>query len=296
MTVPVTDVRSNPKDQIAHAANVLGRSKDRIAVFVEIHTGRKRVKTAAEIARTIRLKRKRVLEEAKKLVHKQIVKQTERDGDVAYERDGFYYAHKHKIVSLAKNPRRLRAFPTKYSPRATAVVVSTIRVPRALVRTRTVTIDDIDSFSRARRIRRTPGTIKMRESLFKKGIQRMLGESGRFKDWGGETSDLFTTRVRLKGSRRPAALAFKGQATRGVLTPGRMGRNGDQIQRLFAEDAEVFLVQYGGQIASSVLQQMAAFAQAKSLATGKKIFYGVVDGPDSARIVAGYRSAFKSST
>lgn len=295
MTTPVTDVRSNPKDQIAHAANVLGRSKDRIAVFLQIHTGRKRVKTASEIARAVRLKRKRVLEEAKKLVHKQIVKQTQRDGDVAYERDGFYYAHRQQIVSLARNPKKLRAFPTKYSPRTAAITVSTIRAPRALIRTRTVTIEDLDSFSRARRVRRAPTAVRMRESLFKKGIQKILGESGRFKDWGGETSDLYTTRVRVRGRRCAAALAFKGQATRGVLTPGRMGKNGDQIQRLFAEDAEVFLVQYGGQIAPSVLQQMGAFAQAKSLSTGKKILYGVIDGADSARIVAAYQSSFKGS-
>jgi hypothetical protein len=43
-----------------------------------------------------------------------------------------------------------------------------------------------------------------------------------------------------------------------------MGKNADQIQRLFIEDADVFLQQYGGQIANSVIQQMATYAQAKS--------------------------------
>ena len=30
----------------------------------------------------------------------------------------------------------------------------------------------------------------MSESDFKNGLQRLLGEGGRFKDWGGEQSDL----------------------------------------------------------------------------------------------------------
>ena len=54
-----------------------------------------------------------------------------------------------------------------------------------------------------------------------------------------------------------------------------------------------FFVQYVGQIAPTVIQQMAVFAQAKSLSTGRKIYYGVIDGQDSARIVAAYSKAFK---
>jgi hypothetical protein len=71
-----------------------------------------------------------------------------------------------------------------------------------------------------------------------------------------------------------------------------MGKNGDQIQRLYIEDADVFLLQYGGQTAPSVIQQMAAYAQNKSLATGRLIRYGTLDGGDSARLVAAYPTAF----
>ena len=82
MSVPVTDFGSNSNDQIAHAVKVSGRSKDRLAVFREIHRGKKKIKTASEIAKGTGLKRKRVLEEGVKLAHKQIVIQTERDGEV----------------------------------------------------------------------------------------------------------------------------------------------------------------------------------------------------------------------
>lgn len=79
MTTSVTDVRSNPNDQIAHFAKALGRSEPRIAGFKAIHTGRQRIKTATHLAREAKLDRKTVLNEAKKLVHKQVVTQTTRD-------------------------------------------------------------------------------------------------------------------------------------------------------------------------------------------------------------------------
>jgi len=292
MTLSVSDVRSNPQDQIAFAASVIGRSRDRARVFDEIHRGRSRVKDVSRIARSTGLSRKRVLEEAKRLVHKQIVKQTKRDGDIAYERDGFYYANKRKILRLARDPVKLRQFPTKHSPRLQAVTVK-FSVPRVLVKAQLVTVDDIDSFKKIRKIRKAQASLSIREAVFKSGVQRIIGEPGRFTDWGGETSDLFTTRVQLNGRRVAAAFAFKGRGTRGLLTPARLGKNGDQIQRLFTEDATLFLVQYNEQIAGSVVQQMSAFAQAKSLSTGRKIFYGVVDGSDSARLVTAYPNAFK---
>jgi len=37
---------------------------------------------------------------------------------------------------------------------------------------------------------------------------------------------------------------------------------------------------------------MSTAAVAKSYATGKKIYYGVIDGSDSSRLIAAYRLAF----
>ena len=133
MAVPVTDFRSNSNDQIAHAVKVLGRSKDRLAVFREIHRGKKKIKTASEIAKGTGLKRKRVLEEGVKLAHKQIVIQTERDGEVAYQRDNQFYAHREEVIAQVKSPTRRNNFPTKYSPKATVRIVQT--VPKRLIQT-----------------------------------------------------------------------------------------------------------------------------------------------------------------
>src|SRR6266478_6793271 len=98
MSLDVTDVRGTAEQQIEVAAHALGQSSQRRAVFREIHSGKRRIKTVAEIAQATALPRKRVLEEAVKLVHKQIITQTRRDGDTAYERDNFYYVNLAKIL------------------------------------------------------------------------------------------------------------------------------------------------------------------------------------------------------
>ena len=295
MPIAVTDVRSNAQDQIAEAAKAIGRSKDRLKVFIEIHKGRQKVKTATEIAGATNLPRKRVLEEAVKLVHKQIVHPTKRHGEIAYERDGLFYSQRAKIIALVSNPKKLDAFPTKYSPKVSSSTI-TLQLPTQYFRTAGITIDEIDSFRHVKSIKTALRHVTVREEDFKHGIQKIIGEAGEFKDWGGENSDLYTTRLRLKSTRRSAALAFKGRGLKGILTPARMGKNGDQIPRLFAEDAEVFLVQYNGQIAPTVIQLMALLAQNKSWQTGKKIYYGTVDGQDSARLIAAYPEAFKMKT
>ena len=110
---------------------------------------------------------------------------------------------------------------------------ATIRIPRPRIRARYITIDDIDSFGQVARIRVEPGEYTaMAESRFKNGIAKILGEGGKFKDWGGERNDLYTNRVRISDRRLPAAFAFKGVGTRGILTPRLMGKNGDQIATL----------------------------------------------------------------
>ncbi len=101
MTIAVTDVRTGAEHQINEAARALGQASQRRAVFREIHTGKRRTKTVQEVASAIALPRKRVLEEAVKLVHKQIIKKTSRDGDTAYERDNFYYIHRDEILRRA---------------------------------------------------------------------------------------------------------------------------------------------------------------------------------------------------
>jgi hypothetical protein len=131
MTLPVTDVRGTAESQIAEAAKALGQSSQRRAVFREIHTGRKRKKTASEIATAISLPRKRVLEEAVKLAHRQIVTQTTYEGEVAYERDNFYYVHRNEILRRANTPTEDRHNPSGSRRPARHVVRGRRARPRA---------------------------------------------------------------------------------------------------------------------------------------------------------------------
>jgi hypothetical protein len=294
MPLSVSDVRSSPSDQIAHAVGVLGRSRQRLAIFKAIYQGKKRVKTVNEIATATGLDRIRVLQEGRLLADNQIVKQVRAAGITAYEKDPFYKAQKKKILRLTQDPVAFANLPTKTRPQAVWPKTVTIRIPRSRIQARYITIDDIDSFGRVARIRVEPGQYTaIAESRFKNGIAKILGEGGKFKDWGGERNDLYTNRVRISGRRLPVAFAFKGVGTRGILTPRLMGKNGDQIQRLFKTAACVFIVQYWGQVAESVVEQMAEFAKAKSATEGSLVFYGVIDGGDSNRLLKAYPQAFR---
>ena len=294
MPINVSDARSNPSDQIAHAVDVLGRSRQRLAIFKTIYHGKKRVKTVNEIASNTGLDRIRVLQEGKRLADNQIVKQISAAGITAYEKDPFYTAQKKKILRLVRDPVAFSKLPTKTRPQAQLPNEITIRIPRQRIYARSITIDDIDSFSRVKQVRIEPGDYTlMPESQFKSGIAKILGESGRFTDWGGERNDLYTSRVRISGRRFAAAFAFKGMGTRGILTPRLMGKNGDQIQRLFKTAASVFIVQYWGQVSESVVEQMSEFAKAKSAVEGALIYYGIIDGDDSNRLLKAYQKAFR---
>lgn len=103
---------------------------------------------------------------------------------------------------------------------------------------------------------------------------------------------MFSTRVKIRGKRINAAFAFKGRGTKGKLTPKAMGKNGDQIQRLFNSPAELFLIQYWDSIDESVIEQMKNFAIAKSVSEGKRIYYGIIDGYDTQRLIEAYKKYF----
>ena len=287
-------MRSHPSDQIAHTVEVLGRSKQRLKIFKAIYRGKKRAKTVNEIATTTGLDRIRVLQEGKWLADNYIVKPIRAAGSTAYEKDRFYSAHKKKILKLVEDPVAFDKLSTKTRPHPVWPKGATIRIPSVRIQARYITIDEIDSFSRVERIRVEPGRyVPMPESRFKSGIAKILGEGGDFKDWGGERNDLYTNKVRISGRRVVAAFAFKGMGTKGILTPGKMGKNGDQIQRLFKTAASVFLVQYWGQISDSVVEQMAEFAKAKSASEGTLVQYGTIDGDDSNRLIKAYLQAFR---
>jgi hypothetical protein len=297
MPVPVSDLRSNANDQIAHAAKVIGRGQHKAAIFEAVCAGRARVKAISTIVQVTGIPRQQVLNAAKQLADNEIIQATEKDGELAYEKYPFYARHRRRILRLAANPRELEELPTKVNPAGRGPSERVvIRVPSRDVKIHLITMDDIDSFARVKKAASDGQYGPIVEKKFKTGMQRVLGEQGTFNDWGGEGKDLWTTRLRLGGKRRATAFAFKGGGTKGKLTPGKMGKNGDQIQQLFRSVADVYLVQYWGQIEDSVLEQMQLLATARSWLEGREIWYGVIDGADSNRLIGAYPRHFPVGT
>jgi hypothetical protein len=291
VSIEVTDVRSNPQDQIAHAARVIGSSGRCRKVFSAIYQGKRKIKTVSEVERITGLKRIYVLQQAGKLCNNDIAKKTKVGKELAYEKYPFYTQNKNKVLTLAGNKKALEEFPTKTNPKIRGATVS-IRFPKSMIDAVQITVDSMDSFSKVKGLSSSKSPTPIDEKKFKEGIKNILGEEGTFQDWGGETEDLFSTRLLINGERKCVAFGFKGKGTVGALTPRKMGKNADQIQRLFRTPADVFIVQYWGQIDKSVFEQMKSFATAKSATEGRKIYYGTIDGQDTMRILQAYGEYF----
>jgi len=293
----VTDVRSNENEHLEYAAKRIGKKGTRRRkVFDAIYRGKKNPKTAPELADSTKLSSKEVLDEGKKLADWQIVGQTKIGHQTAYSKDTSIKQLRSRIQKHADNPNLLKKLPTKRRPDVKVnVKVGKLSIPASFAKITFVAIDQLEQFKRVKAIKRmSVQAVPMAESKFKKGIQRLLHESGKFQDWGGESNDLHTTRVKLNGKRVPAAFAFKGKGKKGILTPAMMGKNGDQIPRLFKSPATFYALQYWHQVGEAVFDMMNAYAKLRSIhGVGEPISYTVIDGQDSARIVKAYPRAFK---
>jgi hypothetical protein len=73
-----------------------------------------------------------------------------------------------------------------------------------------------------------------------------------------------------------------------------MGKNGDQLGRLFLSEAQLFFAVYHSKIDESVAQQMRAYALTRALG-GFRVYYCLIDGDDLARLAAAYPREFAAS-
>lgn len=285
--LPVTDLLSNWNDQMKNAARILGRSKHRQAIFARVYRGKKQVKTIREIMNSTGLSQIHVLKEGGKMAGLLFDKVPG-----GYRKKAEFAARYLNILELARNKKKLERLPTKTSPHVKGNAKFSVTFPRSGQNAKFISIDDIDSFSKIRSQSLARKILSpLPERKLKGAFAKIIGEQGSFKDWGGERSDLYSTKLRIGSRRVRAAIAFKGKATRGKLVPGKMGKNGDQINRLFDEPAQVFLVVYGGQIDSSIISQMQAFAIGTAI-TGRRVWYGVVDNSDISRLASAYPKFF----
>lgn len=147
----------------------------------------------------------------------------------------------------------------------------------------------IETFARAQDVpTATPAQVKrllsIPEEYVKNAFAEIIGEPFVPKDWGGEKSDLTTSRVFYDGAPRTAAFIFKGPSVSGVMHPANMGKRGDQLVRAFEEPVELVVVQHCNQVASSVVK----FAEALAASPANPKRYCIIDGADTYRILRAY--------
>lgn len=152
-----------------------------------------------------------------------------------------------------------------------------------------ISIEDIDEFKKAKKINRRGLKINqlkdIPENQIKLWLSEIVSENLITKDWGGEKSDLYTTHLHVKGVRQSAAFLLKGPAAFEPMTIKNLGKNGDQISRLYEEPANIFIIQHCHHIKPEIHKTMAAFS-----ADFRKISrFCIIDGEDTLRILKAYK-------
>nr|WP_321355522.1 hypothetical protein [uncultured Draconibacterium sp.] len=99
------------------------------------------------------------------------------------------------------------------------------------------------------------------EERIKHSIAEILYENNIPKDWGGESSDLFTNHIHIVGKRYNAAFLLKGPSKFHQMTVKDLGVNGNQIVRLFDEPAEMLVLQHCHYIKAEIYKTMDALHQ-----------------------------------
>jgi len=158
-----------------------------------------------------------------------------------------------------------------------------------LIRTE-LSVEDIDSFSLVKHVPR-PSSVEDLEPLRHISEQQViqafadiLGEATVAKHWGGEQSDLFSARVRINGNLTTTAFLFKGPARFGRMTERSLGKNQDQIDRLFQEPADLLVLQHCHKVAPAVRSTMRAYAECRTRLRS----FCIIDGFQTLRILHAY--------
>ena len=153
-----------------------------------------------------------------------------------------------------------------------------------------VFVEQIDSFSEIRNNEGQPQKTDLQklknisESQVKSAFAEIIGEPNIPKDWGGESSDLFTSRLLVGDQRVSSAFLLKGPSKFHPMTPSDLGKNGDQIGRLFDEPADLLILQHCHEVRNGVRRQMRAYAHQM----GNPRRFCIIDGYDTLRILAAY--------
>jgi hypothetical protein len=122
------------------------------------------------------------------------------------------------------------------------------------------------------------------EQTVKECIAEIIGEPYLDTDWGGELSDILTSRIDLDGLRVAGAFLLKGAGSKQKLKPSDLGKNGDQIRRLSKQEADLYVVQHVGEFDEAVRDQLADMILAKRAKGAPDAVGSLWDGSDCARL------------
>lgn len=156
-------------------------------------------------------------------------------------------------------------------------------------------IEDIDNFSKVRNLKPsdvssvlTNGYWDVSEESVQVGLEEILDVSFHKKDWGGEYNDLFTSNLIVNDQRLSAAFMLKGAGLgRKTLEISGCGKNGDQLVRLFESPAQIYIVQFVGEISEAVIKDVEGKVREKR-AAGREAWFCAINGQDTARLFRAY--------
>ena len=157
-------------------------------------------------------------------------------------------------------------------------------------------VEYIDSFQQVRDVNPSEvsrflndGFLNWTENQVQLALEQILDVPFHKEDWAGEVNDLYTANVVVNGTRRATGFLLKGPGIghKKEMTIADCGKNGDQILRLFTSPADLFVVQYVGRIAESVIQDVQGKVT-ELQGQGKTAHFLIIDGQDTARLLYAY--------
>lgn len=155
-----------------------------------------------------------------------------------------------------------------------------------------VQVDDFETFRKASSVDSTTvakfaAPFNFPEQQIKKMVAYILGEPTLQKDWGGEFDDLFSGQMKFAGRRVTVSFLLKGPSLKGEMKLDKLGKNGDQLDRLLLQPAEVFVVQHVDNVSAAVRRHLArGITSLRS--SGTNAIGSVWDGKDTARVAVAY--------
>ena len=129
---------------------------------------------------------------------------------------------------------------------------------------------------------------ELSEDDVKAAFAALIGEPYVPKDWGGERSDLNTTRLRLDGAPLEASFVFKGPGAPKKMVIATLGKNGDQIARALTEEPDLVVVQHYGAIDATVRHMLERYCFFETYGRRKQTRWMVLDGETTAQLLDAY--------